>query len=57
MLSRLRIGVSQAGQCDPGNESDSPLGKRQITTFANDPNSNPKAVNIARNSASISIAP
>ena len=41
MLSYGRMGVSHLGQCEGGLESDSPRGRRQITTLPNDPKISP----------------
>jgi len=57
MLSRHWIGVSQTGQCESGCDSDSPLGSRQMTTFANEPKTSPNKASDTKKKASISIAP
>ena len=48
MLSRHAIGVWHRGHADGGWDTDSPRGKRQMTTFANDPNDRPNANNATR---------
>jgi hypothetical protein len=57
MLSYPAIKVSHDGQCDPGRTTDSPLGSRQITTFAKLPKRRPKsAMDTAKSQAGIGTA-
>ena len=42
-LSRQAIGVSQAGQRDPGRTTDSRRGTRWMTTLANEPAASPSS--------------
>jgi hypothetical protein len=55
MLSYQRTGASHAGQWDPGVLSDSPRGKRQMTTFAKLPSSRPKTASAAAKSSGSTV--
>lgn len=51
------MGVEQVGHADGGLETDSPLGTRQITTLAKEPNANPNAKSAMMNSVCSVLSP